>query len=77
MSEPLRIRRELLERKVLPALVEPARYAGPLEASLPVLVQSVKVQGFEGLVAKRRTITCDTRNLLRCEDKAAREVRCE
>ena len=27
---------------------------GPLDADLPVLIQSVKAQGFEGLVAKRR-----------------------
>jgi ATP-dependent DNA ligase len=53
MSEPMIVRRELLEKKVLPKLSEPVRYAAPLEASLPVLVQSVKAQGFEGLVAKR------------------------
>jgi DNA ligase D-like protein (predicted ligase) len=54
MREPLERRRELLEQKVLPKLVEPVRYASSLDASLPVLVQSVKEQGFEGLVAKRR-----------------------
>jgi len=53
MREPLTVRRKLLEQQILPTLVEPVRYAGPLEASLPVLVQSVKAQGFEGLVAKR------------------------
>ena len=52
--EPLEKRRELLEKRVLPKLTEPARYASSLEASLPVLIQSVKAQGFEGLVAKRR-----------------------
>lgn len=52
-NEPLTVRRGLLETKVLPTLAEPVRYAAPLEASLPVLVQSVKAQGFEGLVAKR------------------------
>jgi DNA ligase D-like protein (predicted ligase) len=51
--EPLTVRRRLLETKVLSKLTEPVRYAGPLEATLPVLVQSVKAQGFEGLVAKR------------------------
>jgi DNA ligase D-like protein (predicted ligase) len=55
MREPLEARRTLLEKKVLPKLTEPVRYAAPLDASLPVLVQSVKDQGFEGLVAKRRT----------------------
>jgi bifunctional non-homologous end joining protein LigD len=52
--EPLEKRRELLEQKVLPKLSEPVRYASSLDAALPVLVQSVKEQGFEGLVAKRR-----------------------
>lgn len=54
MREPLDKRRELLEQKVLPTLSEPVRYASSLDAALPVLVQSVKEQGFEGLVAKRR-----------------------
>jgi DNA ligase D-like protein (predicted ligase) len=55
MSEPLQKRRELLEKKVLPKLAEPVRYSAPLDADLPVLIQSVKVHGFEGLVAKRRS----------------------
>lgn len=55
MGEPLESRRELLENKVLPKLSEPIRYAPALDAELPVLIQSVKEQGFEGLVAKRRT----------------------
>ncbi len=55
MREPLHVRRHLLETKVLPKLSEPIRYAAPLDADLPVLIQSVKEQGFEGLVAKRRT----------------------
>lgn len=52
--EPLQRRRELLQTKVLPKLKEPVRYSPPLEAELPVLVESVKAHGFEGLVAKRR-----------------------
>jgi bifunctional non-homologous end joining protein LigD len=52
--EPLHQRRELLEKKVLPKLPEPVRYSAPLNADLPVLVQSVKAHGLEGLVAKRR-----------------------
>jgi bifunctional non-homologous end joining protein LigD len=52
--EGLETRRDLLERKVVPTLAEPVRYAGPLEASLRDLVHSVKAQGLEGLVAKRR-----------------------
>jgi DNA ligase D-like protein (predicted ligase) len=55
MREPLEARRDLLERKVLPKLPEPIRYAPALDADLPVLIESVKAQGFEGLVAKRRT----------------------
>jgi DNA ligase D-like protein (predicted ligase) len=51
--ESLAARRRLLESKVVPKLAEPVRYAGPLHATLPVLLQSVKAQGFEGLVAKR------------------------
>ena len=53
MRERLSTRRELLETEILPLLGEPVRYAGPLDADLPVLIQSVKAQGFEGLVAKR------------------------
>jgi DNA ligase D-like protein (predicted ligase) len=52
--QPLQKRRELLEKRVLPRLPEPVRYSAPLDADLPVLIQSVKVHGFEGLVAKRR-----------------------
>jgi DNA ligase D-like protein (predicted ligase) len=54
MFEPLATRRDLLEKKVLPKLDEPIRYSPALEASLADLVQSVKAQGFEGLVAKRQ-----------------------
>lgn len=53
LVQPLTERRELLEAKVLPKLGEPVRYAEPLEATRPVLIESVKAQGFEGLVAKR------------------------
>lgn len=56
MREPLQTRRQLLEKRVLPKLAEPIRYSAPLDADLPVLIQSVKVHGFEGLVAKR----CDS-----------------
>jgi DNA ligase D-like protein (predicted ligase) len=53
--EPLDVRRELLENTVLRKLSEPIRYAPFLDAELPVLIRSVKEQGFEGLVAKRRS----------------------
>lgn len=51
--QALKVRRKLLEKKVLPKLAEPVRYAVALDAPLPVLVESVKAQGLEGLVAKR------------------------
>ena len=47
-------RRRRLEQKVLPTLTEPVRYASALDAALPVLIESVKSHGLEGLVAKRR-----------------------
>jgi DNA ligase D-like protein (predicted ligase) len=54
-NETLEVRRQLLEEKVVPKLAEPVRYAGELRANLRDLIHSVKEQGFEGLVAKRRT----------------------
>ena len=54
MGEPLVTRRELLEKHVFPTMLEPIRYSPVLEASLKDLIQSVKAQGLEGLVAKRR-----------------------
>jgi DNA ligase D-like protein (predicted ligase) len=53
MGEALSVRRHLLESKILPKLSEPVRYAEPLDASLPGLIESVKANGLEGLVAKR------------------------
>jgi bifunctional non-homologous end joining protein LigD len=54
MNRKLEERRTLLEHKVLPKLAEPVRYAAPFDATLPVLVESVKSHGLEGLVSKRR-----------------------
>lgn len=54
-GEPLSARRALLESKVLPKLAEPVRYSVELKASLPDLIASVRAQGLEGLVAKRRS----------------------
>jgi DNA ligase D-like protein (predicted ligase) len=54
MGERLLRRRELLEKHVFPKMSEPIRYSPVLEASLTDLIQSVKAQGLEGLVAKRR-----------------------
>jgi bifunctional non-homologous end joining protein LigD len=53
-SKPLLERRECLETKVLSKLGEPIRYSSELNASLPDLIQSVRDQQFEGLVAKRK-----------------------
>ncbi len=54
MAEPLSVRRSLLEKRVLPKLADPIRYSAELNASLSDLIASVKAQGLEGLVAKRR-----------------------
>jgi DNA ligase D-like protein (predicted ligase) len=53
-GETLESRRPLLERDVLPLLPEPIRCSPALPGSTADLVQSVKAQGLEGLVAKRR-----------------------
>jgi bifunctional non-homologous end joining protein LigD len=54
MGEALVRRRELLEKHVFPKMSEPIRYSPVREASLKDLIQWVKAQGLEGLVAKRR-----------------------
>jgi bifunctional non-homologous end joining protein LigD len=51
--ESLSKRRDLLENHVLPNLHEPVRCSPVLEASLSDLIQSIRAQGLEGLVAKR------------------------
>ena len=57
MGEPLLKWRDLLEKRVLPKLSEPVRFSPELKAGLKDLIHSVKVQGLEGLVAKR----CDSK----------------
>ena len=58
MAEPLKKRRALIEKHVLPTLAEPIRYSPILEASLPNLIRSVKEQrepsGEEGGAMGRR-----------------------
>jgi len=54
MNKSLTERRELLEKHIFPKMQEPIRYSAVLEADLKDLIQSVKAQGLEGLVAKRR-----------------------
>ena len=53
-DEPLAIRLALLESRILPKLAEPIRPCVVLESDLDELVRSVREQGLEGLVAKRR-----------------------
>jgi ATP-dependent DNA ligase len=43
-----------MEKFVLPKLAHPIRYSPVLDGSLKDLIHSVKAQGLEGLVAKRR-----------------------
>jgi ATP-dependent DNA ligase len=52
--EPLHKRRELLRTKVMPHLPDTIRYSETLEASPAALIEAVREQGFEGIVAKRR-----------------------
>jgi ATP-dependent DNA ligase len=54
MSEPLTARREILEHRDLSKLAEPVGESPVFTASLSDLIQSVKAQGLEGLIAKRR-----------------------
>src|SRR5580704_4607478 len=54
MALPLMKRRALIEKHVLPELADPIRYSPILEGTLKNLIASVKVQGLEGLIAKRR-----------------------
>jgi DNA ligase D-like protein (predicted ligase) len=54
MREPLYRRRELLEQKILPTLIEPIKYSAEFDSDLPNLIQSVKKLGLEGVIAKRR-----------------------
>jgi bifunctional non-homologous end joining protein LigD len=54
MALPLVNRRALIEKHVLPELADPIRYSPILEGTLKNLIASVKVQGLEGLIAKRR-----------------------
>ena len=55
MGETLEQRRRLLEKHVLTRLTEPIHYSPELKTNLADLVHSVKLQGLEGLVAKRRS----------------------
>ena len=54
-GETLEQRRRLLEKRILTRLTQPIHYSAELKANLGDLVRSVKSQGLEGLVAKRRS----------------------
>jgi bifunctional non-homologous end joining protein LigD len=54
MAQTLEARREILLRRVLSKLDDPIRESPELGASLADLMRSVKAQGLEGLIAKRR-----------------------
>jgi DNA ligase D-like protein (predicted ligase) len=54
MREPLEKRQALLKEQVLPKLSDPVRHIAAFDASLAELIDSIKVSGLEGLVAKRR-----------------------
>jgi DNA ligase D-like protein (predicted ligase) len=53
MSDTLAARRELLNRDVLSKLSDPIREAPRFDAALVDLIEAVRGQGLEGLVAKR------------------------
>ena len=53
-EEPLEKRRELLRRKVMPLLPDSIRYSETFEASAAEVIDAVRRQGLEGVVAKRR-----------------------
>jgi bifunctional non-homologous end joining protein LigD len=52
--EPLEKRREILRARVMPRLSDSIRYSETREASPAELIEAVREQGFEGIVAKRR-----------------------
>jgi DNA ligase D-like protein (predicted ligase) len=53
-QQSLEKRRELLRTKVMPQLPDSIRYSETLKASPAELIEAVREQGFEGIVAKRR-----------------------
>jgi bifunctional non-homologous end joining protein LigD len=54
VNETLDSRRELLQTRILPKLNEPIRHSPVFPGPLSDLIRSVREQGLEGLVAKRR-----------------------
>jgi ATP-dependent DNA ligase len=54
MREPLEVRRKLLEETVLSKLSDPVRQSPVLDGPISAVVQAVREQRLEGLIAKRR-----------------------
>jgi bifunctional non-homologous end joining protein LigD len=54
MRETLEERRKILRAEVMPLLPDSIRYSETLEATPAELIEAVRQQGFEGIVAKRR-----------------------
>ena len=52
MSEPLAKRRDLLRKHILPTLKDPIRECLQLNAALADVINAVRVQGLEGVIAK-------------------------
>jgi hypothetical protein len=52
MPEPLSVRRELLQEHVLPRLTAPIQHWPDLNASLSDVIDAVRTQGLEGVIAK-------------------------
>jgi DNA ligase D-like protein (predicted ligase) len=53
-NQPLEVRRNLLQRRVMSGLPEPIRFSETIEASAAELVRAVREQGLEGVIAKQR-----------------------
>jgi DNA ligase D-like protein (predicted ligase) len=52
MPEHLSVRRDLLRRHVLPTLHDPVRECPELNAALQDVIQAIRTQGLEGVIAK-------------------------
>lgn len=57
MSEPLAKRRDLLRKHILPKVKDPIRESTELNAALPEVINAIRAQGLEGVVAKNLNST--------------------
>jgi DNA ligase D-like protein (predicted ligase) len=53
-DQPLEERRKVLRTKILPRMSESVLFSETLEATGPEVIEAVKAQGLEGVIAKRR-----------------------